>query len=92
MAMAIERPRGNRWVLWLVVSLAVVGVLALMVEDWGQLWKISSAADNVPIVMMIPLVVFFTWLGIRQSKDNDLLIDRLEDDPPLAKTHHRKTL
>ena len=92
MAMAIERPRGNRWVLWLVVSLAVVGVLALMVEDWGQLWKIGSAADNVPIVMMIPLVVFFTWLGIRQSKDNDLLVERLEEDPPLAKTHHRKTL
>jgi hypothetical protein len=92
MAMAIERPRGNRWVLWLVIALAVVGVFAFFIEDWGQLWKISSAADNIPIVGMIPLVVFFTWLGIRQSKDNDQLIDRLEEDAPLAKTHHRKTL
>jgi len=91
MAMAIERPRSNRWLLWLVVSIAVLGVFALMVDDWGQLWKISSAPDNVPIVGMIPLVIFFTWLGLKQSKDNDQLIETLEDDPALAKTHHRKT-
>ena len=91
MSMAIERPRSNRWVLWLVVTVAVLGLLALMVEDWGQLWKISSAPDNVPIVAMIPLVVFFTWLGLKQSKDNDLLAETLEQDPALAKTHHRKT-
>jgi hypothetical protein len=90
MSMAIERPRSNRWVLWLVVALAVLGVLALMVEDWGQLWKIGSAPDNVPIVGMIPLVIFFTWLGLKQSKENDQLAERLEDDKALAKTHHRK--
>ncbi|HEX8687705.1 MAG TPA: hypothetical protein VF654_14455, partial [Pyrinomonadaceae bacterium] len=92
MAMAIERPRGNRRLLWLVVAAALVGGLALLVEDWGQLWKISSAPDNVPIVAMIPLVVFFTWLGLKQSRDNDLLAEELEGDPALAKTHHRKTL
>ena len=91
MAMAIERPRSNRWVLWLVGAVVVVGVLALMVDDWAQLWKISSAPDNVPIVGMIPLVIFFTWLGLKQSKDNDQLVDELEADPALAKTHHRKT-
>ena len=92
MAMAIERPRSNRWLLWLVGAVVVVGVFALFIEDWGQLWKISSAADNIPIVGMIPLVVFFTWLGVRQCKDNDRLVERLEGDPQLAKTHHRKTL
>ena len=91
MSMAIERPRSNRWVLWLVVTLAVLGGLALMVEDWGQLWKISSAPDNVPIVGMIPLVIFFTWLGLKQSRENDQLVETLEADPALAKTHHRKT-
>ncbi len=90
--MAIERPRGNRWLLWLVGGLVVLALLAYMVEDWGQLWKISSAADNVPIVMMIPLVAFFTWLGLKQSKENDRLARALEEDPALAKTHHRKTL
>src|ERR1044072_3792915 len=92
MSMAIERPRSNRWVLWLVGGLALVGLLAYMVEDWGQLWKISSAPDNVPIVMMIPLVIFFTWLGLKQSRDNDRLADELEQDPALAKTPPRKPL
>ena len=87
MAMAIERPRANRrWLLWLVAALALVGILSLFIEDWGQLWKITSAADNIPIVAMIPLVAFFTWLGIRQSKNNDQLIERLEGDPP-ARVH-----
>ncbi len=92
MSMAIPRPRSNRWLLWVVVAAVVLGVLALLVDDWGQLWKISSTPDNIPIVAMIPLVVFFTWLGLKQSKDNDRLVGELEADPALAKTHHRKTL
>jgi hypothetical protein len=58
--------------------------------DWHQLWKITSAPDNVPIVAMLFLVPFFTWLGLRQARQNDRLIDELEADPQLAKTHHRK--
>ncbi len=66
-------------------------VLAIFfVQDWRQLWTISSAPDNVPIVAMLFLVPFFTWLGIKQSKANDRLIEQLEADPKLAKTHHRK--
>jgi hypothetical protein len=59
--------------------------------DWGQLWAIGSAPDNVPIVAMLFLVPFFTWLGFRQARANDRLIEQLETDPALAKTHHRKT-
>jgi hypothetical protein len=72
-------------VLILLVVLAVLGV-----EDWNQLWKISSAPDNVPIVAMLFLVPIFTWMGIKQSLANDRLIKELEQDPKLAKTHHRK--
>ncbi len=64
--------------------------LRLMVQDWHQLWIISSAPDNVPIVAMLFLVPFFTWMGIKQAVANDRLIDELEADPKLAKTHHRK--
>ena len=39
---------------------------------------------------MLFLVPFFTWLGVRQAMANDRLIDELEADPKLAKTHHRK--
>ena len=57
MAMAIPRPRGvNRKWVYLIAGVVVLGVLMVFVEDWHQLWKISSTPDNVPIVAMIPLV------------------------------------
>ena len=59
--------------------------------DWGQLWTIVSAPDNVPIVGLLFLVPFFLWMGFKQAKANDRLIEELEADPKLAKTHHRKT-
>ena len=74
----------------IVVLVVLLGLAIFMVEDWNQLWKISSAPDNVPIVAMLFLVPFFTWLGIRQATANDRLIQTLEGDAKLAKTHHRK--
>jgi hypothetical protein len=59
--------------------------------DWAQLWTIASAPDNVPIVAMLFLVPFFLWMGLRQARANDRLAGQLEEDPKLAKTHHRKT-
>ena len=82
-------PKLRKWIT-LGVFVLIVAALALMVEDWHQLWTISSAPDNVPIVAMLFLVPFFTWLGIKQSKANDQLIGELEKDPKLAKAHHRK--
>src|SRR6266545_852375 len=80
--------RGKLITLGVVVLLLVLAIF--FVQDWRQLWTISSAPDNVPIVAMLFLVPFFTWLGIKQSKANDRLIEQLEADPKLAKTHHRK--
>jgi hypothetical protein len=59
--------------------------------DWAQLWEITTLPDNIPIVAMLFLIPFFAWLGFRQAIANDRLIDQLEADPKLAKTHHRKT-
>ncbi len=90
---AIENPRPKSKLRKLIViggSVALVVLAGLMVQDWHQLWVISSAPDNVPIVAMLFLVPFFTWLGIKQSNANDRLIEKLEQDPKLAKTHHRK--
>jgi len=79
----------NKWTI-LVVLLVIVALWAINVQDWHQLWTISSAPDNVPIVAMLFLVPFFTWMGIRQAVANDRLIEELEADPKVAKTHHRK--
>lgn len=58
--------------------------------DWGQLWEIISAPDNIPIVGLLFLMPFFLWYGFRQATATDRVIARLEKDPKLAKTHHRK--
>jgi hypothetical protein len=81
--------RRNR-IIGLVILVVLVALFAYSVEDWHQLWKITSAPDNVPIVAMLFLVPFFTWLGIRQARANDRLIVELESDAQLAKSHHRK--
>src|ERR1041385_1769720 len=79
----------NKWTI-LVVAALIVGLWAINVQDWHQLWMISSAPDNIPIVAMLFLVPFFTWMGIRQAVVKDRLITELEGDQKLAKTHHRK--
>jgi hypothetical protein len=79
----------NKWTI-LGALVVLVVLAALFVQDWHQLWIIASAPDNVPIVAMLFLVPFFTWMGIKQSLANDQLITQLEADPKLAKTHHRK--
>jgi hypothetical protein len=59
--------------------------------DWHQLWEITSAPDNIPIASLLFLVPFYVWYGFRQAFANDRLIEQLEADPAMAKTHHRKT-
>jgi hypothetical protein len=58
--------------------------------DWAQLWTIISLPDNVPILGLMVLIPFYTWYGLRQAFANDRLIEQLERDPAMAKTHHRK--
>jgi len=36
------------------------------------------------------VVPFYTWYGLRQARATDQLIVELENNPELAKTHHRK--
>ncbi len=85
-----SRLTGGRVALVLFVLLTIIA--AFFVEDWHQLMAIATLPDNIPIVAMIPLVAFFTWLGLKQARDNDGLVEQLQADPQLAKTHHRKTL
>jgi hypothetical protein len=58
--------------------------------DWHQLWTIISLPDNVPIIGLMFLIPFFTWYGLKQAFANDRLIEQLDKDPAMAKTHHRK--
>ena len=42
--------------------------------------EIVSKPDNIPIVGMLILVLFFTWIGLRQAVKNDRLIDEGRKD------------
>ncbi|HUC97240.1 MAG TPA: hypothetical protein VMR88_02110 [Candidatus Polarisedimenticolaceae bacterium] len=41
---------------------------------------IVTKPDNIPIVGMLILVIFFSWIGLRQAFKNDQLIDRGKED------------
>jgi len=59
--------------------------------DLHQLWVIVSTPDNVPIASLLLLVPFYAWYGFRQAFANDRLVEQLESDAVMAKSHHRKT-
>ena len=49
-------------------------------EAFSQFVAILTKADNIPIVFMMVLVLFFTWLGFKQALRNDRLIDEGRQD------------
>ncbi len=47
------------------------------------LWQfidILVKPDNIPIVFMMVLVLFFTWLGFKQALRNDRLVEQGRED------------
>ncbi|HEX9880796.1 MAG TPA: hypothetical protein VGB25_11420 [Candidatus Binatia bacterium] len=47
--------------------------------------QIVTKPDNIPIVGLLILVVFFTWLGLKQAFRNDKLIEEGKKDDILNK-------
>jgi hypothetical protein len=42
--------------------------------------EILTKPDNIPIVAMLILVIFFTWLGLREAFKHDRLIEEGKED------------
>jgi hypothetical protein len=49
-------------------------------EGLRQILEILSKPDNIPIAAMLLLVIFFTWVGLRQARINDKLIEEGRED------------
>jgi hypothetical protein len=68
--------------------------LGLLFGGWAMtdnnFQQIITKPDNVPIVLLIVSVAFFTWVGLRQAVLNDERIRRGE--PPLEKLEDDKVL
>jgi hypothetical protein len=75
-------------VAWTILNLFLL-VSGLAVTD-PNFRSIITKEDNVPIVMLIFSVGFFTWLGLRKAVVNDERIVRGE--PPLEKLEDDKVL
>ena len=50
-----------------------------------QFLKILTLPDNIPIVGMMILVVFFTYLALREGRKNDQLLDQGREDEILRR-------
>ena len=49
-------------------------------EAFWQFVEILTKPDNIPIVFMMILVMFFTWLGFKQALRNDRLAEQGRED------------
>jgi hypothetical protein len=49
-------------------------------SGWHNILAIASKPDNIPIVAMLILVIFFSWLGLREAFKNDKLIEEGRED------------
>ena len=52
-------------------------------EGLHQFVEILFKPDNIPIVGMLVLVLFFTWVAFRQALRNDRLIEQGRQDEVL---------
>ena len=73
------------WFIWNLMWL----FLGLSMTD-SDFFEIVAKPDNVPIVMLVFLLAFFTWLGTYQAVINDERMARGE--PPMEKVHNEKVL
>ena len=84
---------GRRWfvrpaVAWTIWNLMLL-FLALSMPD-ENFFAIVAKPDNVPIVALVFLLAFFTWLATWKAVQND---DRMEKgEPPLEKLDDEKIL
>jgi hypothetical protein len=75
-------------VAWLIFNLMCL-FLALSMTD-RDFYDIVAKPDNVPIVMLVFALAFFTWLATYRAVINDDRMDRGE--PPLEKLDDEKVL
>ena len=52
---------------------------------WQNFLEIVTKPDNIPIVGMLLLVLFFTWIGLRQALKNDRLTEDGKKDEIINK-------
>jgi len=73
------------WTIWNLMWL----FLGLSMPD-RDFYEIVAKPDNVPIVMLVFLLAFFTWLATYRAVENDKRME--QGEPPLEKLDDEKVL
>ena len=78
--------RHKGFILVSVASLAL-GVLSYFMtptwEGWEYILQIVGKGDNMPIAGLIPIIIFFTYLGLSEAFRHDRLIRQGRGDEVL---------
>ena len=51
------------------------------------LWEILTKPDNMPIAFLVPIMIFFTWLSLREAFKHDRVIKEGRPDDVLKEMH-----
>jgi hypothetical protein len=49
-------------------------------SGWQNFLEILTKPDNIPIAGLLILVIFFSWLGLREAFKNDKILEQGEKD------------
>jgi len=67
-----------------IVTLLSAAAAAAPQTAWGQFIEIISKPDNMPVAGALLLVMFFTWVSMREALRNDRLIREKRKDEILT--------
>ena len=74
-------PRASLWTgrNIIIIFVAMTAFFLVSMTD-PNFFLVVTKADNIPIVGMLFLVLFFTWIGFKQALRNDRLIEQGRQD------------
>jgi hypothetical protein len=67
-----------------MITLSAAAGGAHKMTAWDQFVDIISKPDNMPVAGALLLVIFFTWIAMKQAFHNDRLIEEKRKDEILA--------
>tara|TARA_Y100001934_G_C12029101_1_gene620484 strand:+ start:165 stop:353 length:189 start_codon:yes stop_codon:yes gene_type:complete len=59
--------------------------MMILASGWDNFSAIITKPDNIPIIMMVGLVAFFTWISLSEAAKNDKLIEEGRRDEVLKR-------
>jgi len=59
--------------------------MMILAGGWANFSAIITKPDNIPIIFMVGLVAYFTWVSLSEARKNDKLIEEGRRDEVLKR-------